>query len=292
MKSFLLTLLPNLRTLELESLYYTRPLEAFMREATENFTLSGTCGAFERLVSVNLTCLYDYRTIGRCSRNGFPLNFIHVVMAFPNIKKLTAHHTVEGKFPGIARYIKHRDLPPSRVMQLTLLEQDIQDVAFEELLKDAAPLESVHLTTRGGIRWFQYLPFFHEAKFGKLLLANAKFSFQKLVILCGRSNPLPHDHTQLQDFKILKDVTILTGYISARKRVYQLADTLPSSLERLEVDVEKQHRAFYDVIEVLEEKTERFPSLREVVIRAKPTRRQKYKINRLCRRNNVKCFHD
>jgi hypothetical protein len=279
-RPILLPLLPNLRTLKLEVSYGQSEifLQHAMRKAIDMYSISGTCGAFEKLVAVDLVMECPPLTSLHVDprRTGYAFKFLALIMALPSIRKVTTSGISELAFE------RETGSPMSRVTHIKLLNQDIMAAAFQNLIEGGVALEDVHLTVRSNAICFQ------EEDFGKVLLANAKFSLQKIVLLYEGKNAAPSASIQLQGFRKLKDVAIRFGHAQLEEQK-KLVDLLPSSLERLEIHMlKKTQEILENIVEVLEAKR-RFPRMKELVICKKLNRKEKDRFIALCEKNTIGC---
>ena len=278
----LLPLLPNLSSvkIDLEERDWMEDkwgghLECLLRNVVHNYTVTGTWGVFQNLAS--LTVMVKKR-----DDLGWMLQSLVNVMALSSMRRLTANRIVDAK------NTRDKNTPTSNVTHIKLLEHSIRARALKALVKGGTPLEDVHLTFRRMANSVGHMMSpVEEEEVGEAILANARTSLRKLVLLYETGYPLPTEQIHLQKFTQLTDITIRFGHKSPVDMEKRLAKCLPSSLERLELHVLQKDRIFQDVVEVLEER-KRFPALKEIVIRAKPTKQEKGKLDRLCKKLDIK----
>ena len=254
--------LPKLRVLEIAHAHgdALQLLEYAATHAAISLSQPGSkCDYFRHLRSVDLTTDYQpgeealnntYQTPGL-----FSLKFLSTFMALPSMQKIKVARVRDADFK------RQTALPASKVVDLTLLDQDISPRAFAALLDGGAALRSCCLrsppnciTSRivpimNGLSgsYVQWSPNFCVRDTLDILRSNAQQSLETLEIdaepqNAGWDGPAKHC-ISLADFTNLKRVSISYDCLDPSNLALsrtRLADLLPSGLETLEIITRRQ----------------------------------------------------
>ncbi|KAF4627234.1 hypothetical protein G7Y89_g10926 [Cudoniella acicularis] len=182
--ALLLPLLPNLRTLKIDSSSSSAQhyLELAVQHAALAHSLSIPCSAFANLRTLDVTSevftsspnnresLNCDASVGTVEGGPYSLDFLAAFMALPSLRTLSASRITAQTFT------RSPLLPPSNVTHLSLYDQDISSSAFASLLSDGAPLISVKLDVRA------YAEFFDDGMVVDILLSNSRGSLQRFEL--------------------------------------------------------------------------------------------------------------
>ena len=231
-RSLLLPLLPNLRTLRIrtfdsqpaaDGLYInpSRLEKVVWRAAVAHTAPNGSHGprSFGRLTSVELMQNDDNWP---CS-----FTFLRCLAALPSMRKLSANGLLDCCY-----FLRHRKLPPSNVIDLTLLEHQLCPIILASFLAGGAPLRRFRCTASRLVE-----PDSTMRDTITVLLENARDSLEALelsldehCLVCRTSS----DSVSLCGFSRLKELTMDHDVLDLDLRLRpDMADVLPPSLEKL-----------------------------------------------------------
>jgi len=283
-RAILLPLLPNLRTLKLNSScsIFQSSLRTAVQDAAIAHSKKLRCHSFAKLYSVDFAS-EEYKSTTYASGTGghYDLDFLYSFMALPNLRKISAGSMEASDF------VRHESLPPSNVTDIAFYNIDMSTSVFKALLKGGSPLRSVKLSIKA------FPKHFDDGEFVNLLCECSQHSLEHIELLRENDVYLESSYLgsrtpkriQLQGFKQLKKVTI--NYESLRLETGRMMDLLPASLQTLELHTLRAQEGMPGSVYQMLNNKYNYPDWSELTIRGWVSMKDRYMLISECEKHGV-----